>query len=122
MSDSILKVTKKEHDAMKAKGIDDESLLKPGKYELRRRKRTATANEVAESNIQVEITLNVGLDLLKSLQAEAGSGDPVKVKKLIEQKLRQSMTIDSDKTAVEKRILADKKFIAALAREVKKAA
>ncbi len=122
MSDSILKVTKKEHDAMKAKGIDDESLLEPGKYELRRRKRTATANEVAESNIQVEITLNVGLDLLKSLQAEAGSGDPVKVKKLIEQKLRQSMTIDSDKTAVEKRILADKKFIAALAREVKKAA
>jgi len=80
------------------------------------------ANEVSDTNIKVEITLSIGLDLLKSLQAEAGSSDPTKVKKLIEQKLRQSMKIDSEKTAVEKRILADKKFIAALAREVKKAA
>jgi len=122
MNNSILKVTKKQHDAMKAKGIDDESLLEPGDYELRRRKRTATANEVSDSNIQVEITLRIELDLLKALQAEAGSNDPATVKKLIEQRLRQSIKIDSEKTAVEKRILADKKFIAALAREVKKAA
>lgn len=107
---------------MKAQGVNDESLLRPGKYKLRRRSEIANSKDVSDSNMRVEVILDLGLDLVKQLQAESGSDDPEALKKLIEEKLSQSIKIDKKKKAVEQSILSDKEFIAALAREVKKAA
>lgn len=122
MSKGVLNITKKEHELMKAQGIDDESLLKPGKYKLRRRANVANPKDISDSNMRVEITLDLGLDIVKQLQAEIDSDDPEALKKLIEEKLSQSVKITKKAKAVEKSILSDKEFIAALAREVKKAA
>lgn len=72
--------------------------------------------------MRVEVTLNLGLDMVKRLQEESASDDPEALKRLIEEKLTQSVKITKKKKAVEQSILSDKEFIAALAREVKKAA
>ena len=122
MSEGILVVTKKDHDEMKANGIADESLLRPGKYKLRRRMKNASKDELRFANTKVEVALKLDLDVLKYLQRRVGESDLNALQEIVNKTIRSIMESEKDTIAVETRLLKDKKFIAALAKEVKKAA
>ena len=60
---------------MKAQGIDDETLLKPGKHIFRRVSpdRVATLEDLHPSNTKVQITMKVDLDVLNHFKARASA-------------------------------------------------
>lgn len=107
---------------MKANGITDESLLRPGKYQLRRRTKIASKDDLCPSNTKVEVALKLDLDVVKYLQEQIGSEDLNAFRDIVNKTLRSIVESEKDTLAVETRLLKDKKFIAALAKEVKKAA
>lgn len=122
MSEAILKVTQADYEEMKAKGIDDESLLKPGEYKLRRRTRIATREELHPSNTKVELLLKLDLDVLRHFQNRAENAEIETLQQLLNEKLRAVMEEELKLEELENKLLKDKKFITALAEEVKKAA
>jgi len=122
MSEGILTVTEEDYEEMKANGITDESLLKPGEYKLRRRTKTATREELHPSNTKVEFQMKLDLDVLKHFQKRAETGEIEALQLLLNEKLRAAMEDELKLEEVENKLLRDKKFIAALAEEVKKAA
>ena len=107
---------------MKANGIADESLLRPGKYKLRRRMKNASKDELRFANTKVEVALKLDLDVLKYLQRRVGESDLNALQEIVNKTIRSIMESEKDTIALETRLLKDKKFIAALAKEVKKAA
>lgn len=122
MSNGILTVTQEDYEEMKASGITDESLLKPGKYKLRRRTKIATQRELHPSNTKVLIQMKLDLDVLKFFEKRAESEEVEALQLLLNEKLRALMEEEIKLEEVENKLLSDKKFIAALAEEVKKAA
>jgi uncharacterized protein (DUF4415 family) len=122
MSEGILEVTQKDFEKMQADGITDESLLKPGKYKLRRRTKTATREELQPSNTRVEFQMKLDLDILKHFQSQTENEETETLQLLLNEKLRVVMESELKLKEVEKRLLNDKDFIAALAEEIKKAA
>ena len=122
MSEGVLTITQEDYEEMKANGITDESLLKPGKYKLRRRTKTATREELHPSNTKVEFQMKLDLDVLKHFQSRAESEEIEALQLLLNEKLRAAMKDELQLEEVENKLLNDKKFIAALAEEVKKAA
>jgi uncharacterized protein (DUF4415 family) len=122
MNEGTLTITQQDYEEMKASGIDDESLLKPGNYKLRRRTKTATREELHPSNVKVEFQMKLDLDVLKHFQNRAENEEIETLQLLLNEKLRAEMMREQETEALEKRLLSDKKFIAALAEEVKKAA
>lgn len=118
MSKKILEVTQKDYEEMKTQGIDDESLLKPGKYKLRRRTKIASKEDLQASNTKVEFQMKLDLDLLNYFQEQAGNKKIEALQNTLNRKLRKLM--ESEKLKEE--ILHDKKFIKDLADEIKKAA
>ncbi len=122
MSEGILTVTQEDYEEMKANGITDESLLEPGEYKLRRRAKTATREELHPSNTKVEFQMKLDLDVLKHFQSQIENEEIEALQLLLNEKLRAVMDDELKLGEVENRLLNDKKFIAALAEEVKKAA
>ena len=118
MSKGILEVTQEDHEKMKEKGIDDESLLKPGKYKLRRRTKTATKEDLHPSNTKVEFQMKLDLDILNYFQEKAGDKEIETLQKILNRKLRKLM----DNEKLKEEMLNDKNFIKNLADEIKKAA
>lgn len=118
MSKGILEVTQEDYEGMKAEGVDDESLLKPGKYKLRRRTKIATKEDLHPSNIKVEFQMKLDLDVLNFFQEKAGDKEIKSLQKILNRKLRKLMENEKLKTEM----LNDKKFIKTLAEEIKKAA
>ena len=109
---------------MKADGIDDETLLKPGQYKLRRRTKFPSKEAAHPSNIKVELTLKLDLDVLNYFTEQAGETDAA-IQILINQELRAAMERDQkarDEQEIGARLLQDKTFISALAQELKKVA
>lgn len=118
MSKGFLEVTQEDYEKMREKGIDDESLLKPGKYKLRRRTKTVTKEDLHPSNTKVEFQMKLDLDVLNYFQEKAGDKEIETLQKILNRKLRKLM--DSEKLKEE--MLNDKNFIKNLADEIKKAA
>lgn len=118
MSKGILEVTQEDYEEMKAKGIEDESLLKPGKYKLRRRTKIATK----DSNTKVEFQMKLDLGLLKYFQESIENDDIKSLQNVLNKALRSYVETETMKKSVKTKILKDKTFIKTLADEVKKAA
>lgn len=122
MSEGILTVTQEDFEEMQADGITDESLLKPGEYKLRRRTKTATREELHPSNTKVEFQMKLDLDVLEHFQSQTENEEIKTLQLLLNEKLRSVMESELKLKEVEKHLLNDKNFIAALAEEIKKAA
>jgi uncharacterized protein (DUF4415 family) len=122
MNNGILEVTEKDYEEMKANGINDESLLKPGTYKLRRRTRIATREELHPSNTKVEFQMKLDLDILRHFEKRAESEEIEALQLSLNEKLRAVMEDELKLEAVESKLLNNKKFIAAIVEEVKKAA
>ena len=119
MNEGILTVTQEDYEQMKTNGITDESLLKPGKYKLRRRTKIATREELHPSNTKVEFQMKLDLDILKHFQSKTENEEITALQLLLNEKLRAVM---EEEQRIEKELLNNKRFIAALAEEIKKAA
>lgn len=122
MSEGILTVTQEDYEEMKADGITDESLLKPGAYKLRRRIKVATREELLPSNTKVEFQMKLDLDVLNHFKERAENEEIETLQLLLNEKLSSLMKSELELKEVENKLLNDKKFIAALAEEVRKAA
>lgn len=122
MNERTLTVTQEDYEEMKAKGIDDESLLKPGTYKLRRRTKTATREDLHPSNTKVEFQMKLDLDVLRHFQEQTESEEVQALQLLLNEKLRAVMEEELRLKEVKRKLLGDKNFIAALAEEIKKAA
>jgi uncharacterized protein (DUF4415 family) len=129
MSKGKLVVTKKDFEEMKAQGINDESLLTPGNYKLHRRTKIATREELQPANTKVQITIKIDLDVLNYFKKRASEPNSAPYQTQINNELRAIME-NSEKTETESKnindafqnLLSNKKFIKALAKEVKKVA
>ncbi len=119
MSEGILTVTQEDYEQMQTNGITDESLLKPGKYKLRRRTKIATRDELHQSNTKVEFQMKLDLDILKHFEKRAESEEIESLQLLLNEKLRAVM---EDEQKIENKLLNNKEFISALAEKIKKAA
>lgn len=119
MSEGILTVTQEDYEQMKANGITDESLLKRGKYKLRRRTKIATREELHPSNTKVEFQMKLDSDILKYFEKRTKSEEIESLQLLLNEKLR---AVIEDEQKVENELLNNKRFIAALAEKIKKVA
>lgn len=123
MSNGKLVVTEKDFEEMKANGIDDESLLNVGTYKLQRRTKIATKEELQPSNTKVQITIKIDLDVLNYFKERASKPHSAPYQTQINNELRAIMenSTKSKKDDFES-LLTNKKFIKAVAKEVKKVA
>ena len=103
MNEGTLTITQQDYEEMKASGIDDESLLKPGTYKLRRRTKTATREELHPSNVKVEFQMKLDLDVLKHFQSRAQNQEIETLQLLLNEKLRAEMMREQETEALEKR-------------------
>lgn len=119
---AVIEVAREDYERDLASGIPEDELLKPGTYQLRRRGRTATREELHPSNTKVEFQMKLDLDVLKHFQNRAESQEIEALQLLLNEKLRNLMESEQQIEEVETKLLKDKKFIAVLAEEVRKAA
>ena len=124
--ESILIVTQEDYERMKAQGIDDETLLKPGKHIFRRVSpdRVATLEDLHPSNTKVQITMKVDLDVLNHFKSRSRITNAAPYQTQINAELRAIMEqdlahekIEIDDTA--KRLLDDDKFLKAVSEKLK---
>ena len=129
MSEGKLVVTQADYEEMKSKGIDDEFLLAPGIYKLRPRQQIANKEELQPSNTKVQITMKIDLDVLNYFKERASEPNTAPYQTQINNELRAIME-NSKKAKVQGKrakndfesLLTNKRFIKALAEEVKKVA
>jgi uncharacterized protein (DUF4415 family) len=123
MSNGKLVVTEKDFEEMKANGIDDESLLNVGTYRLQRRTKIATKEELQPSNTKVQITIKIDLDVLNYFKERASEPNSAPYQTQINNELRAIMEKSNKPKKDEfESLLTNKKFIKAVAKEVKKVA
>lgn len=120
----ILEVTEEEYQEGLKKGWTDEDMLPVGKHKFRRvsPERLAKKEDLHPSNIKVELPMKLDLDVLRHFQSRAENTEIETLQCLLNEKLRAVMEEELKLEEVENKLLNDKKFIAALAEEVKKAA
>ncbi len=122
--DLILEVTQKEYDEAMKKGWTDDDIQKPGKHLYRRTTRVAKAEDVAPSNIKVQVTLRVDLDVLEHFKNRASPTNAAPYQTQINAELRKIMEKDLLDEAVEikesiETLTANKEFIRAVAEQLK---
>ncbi len=120
----IIEVKQEDYERDLASGIPDDELLEPGKHKFRRvpPERRATKEDLHPSNTKVEFQMKLDLDILKHFQERAENREIEALQLLLNEKLRHVMESELKLEEVETRLLNDRRFIAALAEEVKKAA
>lgn len=120
----VIEIKQEDYERDLAAGIPEEELLKPGKHKFRRvsPERLAKKEDLHPSNIKVEFQMKLDLDILRHFQNRTENGEIESLQLLLNEKLRAVMEDELKLEEVENRLLNDKKFIAALAEEVKKAA
>lgn len=118
----VIEIKQEDYERDLAAGIPADELLKPGKHKFRRRMRTATQEEIHPSNTKVEFQMKLDLDVLKHFQSQIENEEIKTLQLLLNAKLRSVMENELKLKEVEKHLLNDKDFIAALAEEIKKAA
>lgn len=122
--DSILEVTQEEYDEAMKKGWNDDDIHKPGKYRYRRTKRVAKPEDVLPSNIKVQITLRVDLDVLEHFKKRASDPNAAPYQTQINAELRKTMERDLSDEEAEmreniKELTSNKEFIRAVAEQLK---
>ena len=122
--DLILEVTQSEYDEAMKKGWTDDDIQKPGKHRFRRTTRVAESEDVLPSNIKVQITLRVDLDILEYFKKRASEPRAAPYQTQINAELRKIMESDSPdnepKLAKDVKDLASNKdFIRAVAEQLK---
>lgn len=120
----ILEVTEEDYQEGLRKGWTDDDMLPVGKHKFRRvpPERLAKKEDLLPSNIQVEFQMKIDLDILKHFQTRAENEELETLQLLLNENLRAVMEDELKLEEVEHKLLNDKKFIAALAEEIKKAA
>ena len=111
---------------MKAQGIDDETLLKPGKHIFRRvtPDRLATLAELHPSNTKVQITMKIDLDVLNHIKSRSQPGNAAPYQTQINAELRIIMERDLEHEKAEidataDRLLKDDDFLKRLSEKLK---
>ena len=111
---------------MKAQGIDDETLLKPGKHIFRRVSpdRVATLQDLHPSNTKVQITMKVDLDVLNHFKARSQPPHAAPYQTQINSELRAIMERDlgitnSDVGTVGEKLLESEEFLKKLSEKLK---
>jgi uncharacterized protein (DUF4415 family) len=120
----VIEVHQEDYERDLASGIPEDELLKPGKHKFHRMppERRATKEDLHPSNTKVEFQMKLDLDVLKHFQNRAENAEIESLQVLLNEKLRAVMDDELKLEEVENKLLNDKKFIAALAEEIKKAA
>jgi hypothetical protein len=120
----ILEVTEEDYQEGLRKGWTEDDMLPVGKHKFRRvpPERRATKEDLHPSNTKVEFQMKLDLDVLRHFQKRAESEEIEALQLLLNEKLRTVMEDELKLEEVENKLLNDKKFIAALAEEVRKAA
>lgn len=120
----ILEVTEEDYQEGLQKGWTDDDMLSVGKHKFRRvpPERRATREDLHPSNTKVEFQMKLDLDVLKHFQSQLESEEIKELQLILNEKLRAVMESELKFKLVENRLLNDKKFIAAIVEEVKKAA
>jgi uncharacterized protein (DUF4415 family) len=90
-------VTQEQYEAMKAKGIKDAALLKPGRYTVRRGRKLDNPEALEPKNIKVRITLYIDLDILNYFKARAEEPNAAPYQTQINNELRLVMEGKRDK-------------------------
>ncbi len=122
--DLVIEINQEDYERDLASGIPEDELLKPGKHKFHRipPERRATKGDLHPSNTKVEFQMKLDLDILRHFQNHADSKEIEALQIALNEKLRAVMEDELKLEEVENKLLNDKKFIAALAEEVKKAA
>ena len=120
----ILEVTQEEYDEAMAKGWNDDDIQKPGKHKYRRTTRVATAEEILPSNIKIQVTLRLDLDVLEHFKKRASPTISAPYQTQINAELRKIMEKDlsDEKVEINKNIetlTTNKEFIRAVAEQLK---
>ena len=122
--ESILEVTQAEYDEAIKKGWTDDDIQKPGKYKFRRTTRVAKPDDVLPSNIKVQVTLRLDLDILEHFKKRAADLKAAPYQTQINAELRKVMehdlsdeTVETEKTI--KELTSNKEFIRAVAEQLK---
>lgn len=120
----ILEVTEEDYQEGLQKGWTQDDMLPVGKHKFRRvpPERRATKADLHPSNTKVEFQIKLDLDVLKHFQSQLESEEIKELQLLLNEKLRAVMESELKFKLVENRLLNDKKFIAAIVEEVRKAA
>lgn len=122
--DLILEVTQKEYDEAMKKGWTDDDIQKPGKHRYRRTTRVAKPEDIAASNIKVQVTLRVDLDVLEHFKNRASPSNAAPYQTQINAELRKIMENDltDEKTKIKQSVeelTSNKEFIRAVAEQLK---
>lgn len=122
--DFIIEVKQEDYARDLASGIPEDELLKPGKHKFSRipPERRAKREDIHSSNIKVEFQMKLDLDVLKYFRKHIENEEIEALQLLLNEKLRAVMESEVQLEEVENKLLNDKKFIAALAEEIKNAA
>ncbi len=120
----ILEVTQEEYDEAMKKGWNDDDIQKPGKHRYRRTTRVAKPEDILPSNIKVQVTLRVDLDVLEHFKKRASPSNAAPYQMQINAELRKVMENDlaDERTEVNKSIeplTTNKDFIRAVAEQLK---
>ncbi len=120
----ILEVTPEEYDEAMAKGWNDDDIQKPGKHKYRRTTRVAKPEDILPSNIKVQITLRVDLDVLEHFKKRAADLKAAPYQTQINAELRKIMEQDLADEAMEinkniETLTTNKEFIRAVAEQLK---
>ena len=120
----VIEIKPEDYERDLASGIPEDELLRPGKHKFRRvpPERLATKEDLHPSNIKVEFQMKLDLDVLKHFQKRAESEEIEALQLLLNENLRAVMESEQELEEVENKLLKDKRFIAVLAEEVRKAA
>jgi uncharacterized protein (DUF4415 family) len=120
----ILEVTQAEYDEAIKKGWTDDDIQKPGKHKFRRATRVAKPDDILSSNIKVQVTLRLDLDVLEHFKKRAADLKAAPYQTQINAELRKVMehdlsdeTVETEKTI--KELTSNKEFIRAVAEQLK---
>ncbi len=120
----ILEVTPEEYDEAMKKGWTNDDIQKPGKHRFRRTTRVAEPEDILPSNIKIQVTLRVDLDVLEHFKKRASPSNAAPYQTQINAELRKIMEKDlaDEKSEIKKSIkelTSNKDFIRAVAKQLK---
>ena len=120
----ILEVTQEEYDEAMKKGWTDDDIQKPGKHKFRRTTRVAKPEDILPSNIKVQVTLRLDLDVLEHFKKRASPSNAAPYQTQINAELRKVMERDLSDENLEieksiKELTTNKEFIRAVAEQLK---
>ncbi len=92
----VFEVTQEQYDEMRAKGFDDDELMRPGKHVFRRvpPHRLATRADLHPSNTKVQITMKIDLDILNHFKSRSQTPNAAPYQTQINAELRAIMERD----------------------------